>query len=342
LNVSALTQTEIRDIIMGAEIIPPSQQKQQIAELEKQAKQTSQMTAVTTKTNDKHARSVVVTTTSPFEQQAIVTKTDWRIRAICAANLHIRTNNIFLQTREIKKDGYTYIIPHNILKKFICIADLRTQIAGLLYGVSLTDSFQVKEVKCIVMPPQWGNHQHINMPQTLPDHHLLKDLEPLGWIHTQSNHSTEMVASEIFDHAKMLNLFPIWNGETCICLVVAFMPGSCSLNGYKITTQGYEFTKDSLNLSSPEKINERINPNLYDNVQILMSDRFLGFFMVPETGSWNYNFMGVKFSHTMKYDVKVSIPKEFYHELHRPVHFLEFSNIETAPNIEADEEDLLE
>lgn len=25
---------------------------------------------------------------------------------------------------------------------------------------------------------------------------------------------------------------------------------------------------------------------------MLLSDRFLGFFMVPAQGSWNYNFMG--------------------------------------------------
>jgi pre-mRNA-processing factor 8 len=36
VNTSALTQSEIRDIILGAEIAPPSQQRQQIAEIEKQ------------------------------------------------------------------------------------------------------------------------------------------------------------------------------------------------------------------------------------------------------------------------------------------------------------------
>lgn len=36
VNVGALTQSEIRDIILGAEITPPSQQRQQIAEIEKQ------------------------------------------------------------------------------------------------------------------------------------------------------------------------------------------------------------------------------------------------------------------------------------------------------------------
>jgi hypothetical protein len=32
-------------------------------------------------------------------------------------------------------------------------------------------------------------------------------------------------------------------------------------------------------------------PSHYEKVQMLLSDRFLGFFMVPGQGSWNYNFM---------------------------------------------------
>ncbi|XP_058077044.1 pre-mRNA-processing-splicing factor 8A-like [Magnolia sinica] len=50
VNTSALTQSEIRDIILGAEINPPSQQGQQIAEIEKQAKEVSQHIIVTTRT----------------------------------------------------------------------------------------------------------------------------------------------------------------------------------------------------------------------------------------------------------------------------------------------------
>lgn len=49
---------------------------------------------------------------------------------------------------------------------------------------------------------------------------------------------------------------------------------------------------------------------------------------VPDAGSWNYNFMGVKHNAQMKYGLKVDNPKEFYNELHRPQHFLKFGEIE--------------
>ena len=49
VNVASLTQSEIRDIILGMEIAPPSMQRQEIAEIEKSAKEASQLNAVTTK-----------------------------------------------------------------------------------------------------------------------------------------------------------------------------------------------------------------------------------------------------------------------------------------------------
>ena len=44
-------------------------------------------------------------------------------------------------------------MPKNLLKKFICISDLRVQIGGLLYGNQPDDNQDVKEIKAIVMVP---------------------------------------------------------------------------------------------------------------------------------------------------------------------------------------------
>ena len=144
VNVASLTQSEVRDIILGMEITPPSLQRQQMAEVEKQAKEHSQMTAVTTKTTNVHGDQMTITTTSQYEQQSFNTRTDWRIRAISATNLHLRTNHIYVSSEDIGETGYTYVMPKNILSKFITIADLRTQVAGYLYGVSPPDNAQVR------------------------------------------------------------------------------------------------------------------------------------------------------------------------------------------------------
>ena len=335
VNVSALTQSEIRDIILGAEITPPSQQRQAIAEIEKQGADQTQMQAVTTRSTNKYGEQLIVTTTSAYEQAAFGSKTDWRVRAISAANLHLRVNHVYVNSDDIREAGLTYIMPKNVLKKFVCIADLRTQIAGYMYGASPADNPLVKEIRCIVMPPQWGNHQQVNLPSALPDHDYLKDLEPLGWIHTQPNETPQLPPVDVVTHARILETNRSWDGERCIILACAFTPGSCSLTAYKLTPSGYEWGRQNKDVTNPVGY----SPTHYEKVQFLLSDRYLGWFMVPEVGSWNFNFMGVKHSASMQYGLKLDNPKEFYHEAHRPTHFLEFSALEDVDANEADLQD---
>jgi pre-mRNA-processing factor 8 len=352
VNVASLTQSEVRDIILGMEIAPPSLQRQQIAEIEKQAREQSQLTAVTTKTTNVHGDELIVTTTSQYEQSSFASRTDWRVRAISATNLHLRTNHIYVSSDDIRDTGYTYIVPKNVLNKFICVSDLRTQISGYMYGVSPPDNPQVKEVRCIVMVPQLGTHQGVTLPAQLPEHEYLADMEPLGWIHTQPNELAQLAPQDVTEHARIMADNKSWDGEKtvvitcryrlsillvcpcravanhCVCFVFcSFTPGSCSLTAYKLTPAGYEWGRQNRD-SGPNP--QGYLPTHYEKVQMLLSDRYLGFYMVPEEGSWNYNFMGVKHNSSMKYGLKLGNPKEYYAECHRPAHFLNFSSLEAA------------
>lgn len=82
VNVASLTQSEIRDIILGMEISAPSQQRQQIAEIEKQTKEQSQLTATQTRTVNKHGDEIITSTTSNYETQTFSSKTEWRVRYV--------------------------------------------------------------------------------------------------------------------------------------------------------------------------------------------------------------------------------------------------------------------
>jgi pre-mRNA-processing factor 8 len=335
VNVASLTQSEIRDIILGAEIAPPSEQRKEMAEIEKKAKEASNVTAVTTRTTNKHGDEIIVTTTSQYEQRMFSSRTDWRVRAISATNLHVRTNHIYVNSDDIKESGYTYVLPKNILKKFITIADLRTQIAGYLYGVTPPDNDQVKEVRCIVLVPQLGTHQTVTLPHQMPEHEYLKDLEPLGWIHTQPNELPQLAPQDVTMHSRMLTDNKSWDSETSIVVTASFTPGSCSLTAYKLTPSGYEWGKTNKDSGANP---HGYLPTHYAKMQMLLSDRFLGFFMCPDQMAWNYNFNGIKHSTTMKYQLKLENPKEFYHEAHRPLHFLNFATMDDEFD-QADRED---
>ena len=327
VNVASLTQSEVRDIILGMEISAPSLQRQQIAEVEKQAREQSQLTAMTTKTTNVHGDAMVITTTTQYEQNAFSSKTDWRIRAISASNLHKRTNHIFVSSEDIADTGLTYVLPKNILSKFITIADLRTQVAGYMYGVSPPDNSQVKEVRCIVLVPQVGSHQSVTLPRKLPQHDFLDGLEPLGWLHTQPSELPQLPAQDVMMHSRIMSENRSWDGEKTIILTCSFTPGSCSLTAYKLTPSGFEWGRSNRDVGAQA---QGYSPAFYERVQMLLSDRFLGFFMVPDDSVWNYNFMGVKHSAGMEYDVKLDVPKEFYNEIHRPSHFLTFTALDDA------------
>merc|ERR1712100_394116 len=325
VNINSLTQTEIRDIILGAEITPPSEQRQQIADIEKQqAKEANQLTSTTVRTTNVYGEEIFVNTTTQYEKAVFSSKTDWRVRAISATNLHLRTNNIYVSSDDVKESGYTYVLPKNILKKFICIADLRTQICGFLYGISPPDNPQVKEIRCIAMVPQRGTHQSVTLPEHLPDSSSpeLKDLEPLGWIHTQLRELTQLSAEDVIIQS--------------IVITSAFTPGSCSLTAYMLSPKGFDW-----GLKNKEKTDQTyqgFSPNFYEKVQLLLSDRFMGFFIVPDFGSWNYNFLPVH-KINAKYGMKLGVPREFYHYSHRPIHFNNFTQMDNPNSQQVDLED---
>ena len=95
----------------------------------------------------------------------------------------MRTNHIWTNSEDIKETGFTYVMCKNLLKKFVSISDLKIQVVGYLYGVTVDG--MIKEIRCIVMVPQVGTRDSVTIPQQMPDSEYLRGLEPIGWIHTQ-------------------------------------------------------------------------------------------------------------------------------------------------------------
>jgi len=204
---------------------------------------------------------------------------------------------------------------------------------GYMYGVSPPGNSSVKEVRCIVLPPQAGSHTHTTVPLQLPEHDYIKDMEPLGWLHTQPSELPQLPPQDVVSHAKFLNDNKTWDGEKSVVVTCSFTPGSVTLTAYKLTPQGFEWGRKNFDRGE-DRAFSGYSPSFYAKVPLLLSDRFMGFFMVPDIGSWNFNFQGVKLSSTLKYGVKLGAPREFYHECHRPSHFQHFAEME-APAIGA-------
>ncbi|KAK8864279.1 pre-mRNA-processing-splicing factor 8 [Kwoniella newhampshirensis] len=328
VNVASLTASEIRDVILGMEISAPSVQRQQMAEIEKSAEAASQVTALQTKTTNIHGDEIVVTTTTQYEQQTFASKSDWRVRAISATNLPLRVNHIFVGNDDVRDDAtsFTYVIPKNILRTFIVNADLRTQVVAYLYGTSPPDNKQVKEIKAVAWIPQRGTNNGVDLPVTLPKHDfLLKDLEPLGWIKTQSQELNHLSPADVTTQAKIMANHPEW-GPQSICVTCAFTPGSVSLNAWELTVAGFEWGRKNQDVTGK---NEGFNPSMANRVQLLLSDRILGMTLVPEGGVWNYGVgLTQSWSEKIPYSMTLDKPEAFWAACHRPSAFLNFAAME--------------
>ncbi|BFZ55441.1 pre-mRNA-splicing factor 8 [Savitreella phatthalungensis] len=349
VNIASLTQTEIRDIILGMEVQAPSTQRQQIAEVER-TREAQQLTATTHQTTNVHGDDIITTTTSAYEQSRIQSRTEWRMRAIASTNLHLRLKNIYVVDGDSTGASHqvTYVLPKNLLGRFVTIADLRTQIAGFLYGRPSADGDQaVKEIQCIVMMPQRGSNAAVELPHHLPQvTKALRGLEPLGWIHTQDRELQQMSANDVTLHAKQQQKIngvakgedgsTSWDNDS-ITMTISFTPGSVSVGCHALTDAGRAWGENNLDMSNAAR---GFNPRTMTRAaQLLLTDNFLGYFCVPaddDAGKWNYHFQGAAFDPKRTYSVRPDVPLSFFAPEHRQVHFMALGDAE----FDFDREDL--
>jgi pre-mRNA-processing factor 8 len=338
VNVASLTSNEVRDIILGMEISAPSIQRQQAAEIDKQKEEQAQVTAVTTKTITKTGEEVVVTTTSNYEQQQFLSKTEWKTRALASKYLRSRARNIFIGSEGIG-DGehFTFIMPKHLIQDFVRLADLRVECFAYLYGESPEDNESVKEVKWMVIVPQIGSLREVQIPDELPENPILDTLEPLGMIHTVSgNELPYMTAQDVTLHSRIAARHPDVFDDRSVTIQVCLTPGSVSMSAWSVTGAGLEWGKQNRDMSSDHPAG--FQTNFGNKCPILVTERIEGSFMVPEDDLWNYAFLGTQFETVAKRPVRVKCdePVRFYEPMHRPIHFQTFAEME---NLNYDRED---
>ena len=132
-----------------------------------------------------------------------------------------------------------------------------------------------------MLVPQLGSHQQVTLPHRLPESpDYLADLEPLGWIHTQPSELPQLPPQDVLMHSRIMSENKVWDGEKTVIMTCSFTPGSCSMSAYKLTPQGFEWGLQNKDSGVAAALAQGYSPGHYERVQMLLSDRFLGFFMV--------------------------------------------------------------
>lgn len=342
IDTSLLTQTEIKDIILGQNVKASSVRKQQIPEVEGSAmssnntEEAQAVLSMKTKSINAQGEEITVVTSTNYETQTFDSKNEWRSRAISNSLLYLRLKNIYISSENFIEEKTVFVLPRNLLEKFVEIADTKIQIGAFIYGTSPHDHPNVKEVKTLALVPQLGNTQCVKMCPVPSNMSFVDGMELLGWIHTQSGDMKFMTPAEVTTHS---NLF-FTNQQNQIDLTVNLIPGAISLAAYTLSDEGYHWGVKNSNIfdSSPEGF----ETSFTEHAQLLLSDRFMGNFLVPSSDIWNYSFMGTSFNPSLGYDLKLDIPLEFYNDLHRATHFLQFSNLTDNQELEANQENVFE
>ncbi|GAV48190.1 hypothetical protein ZYGR_0I04870 [Zygosaccharomyces rouxii] len=345
VNISSLTQTEIKDLILGQDVKAPSVRRQKMAELEAAKNdstrddelETGASTVMKTKTVNAQGEEIVVVTSANYENQAFSSKNEWRKNAIANSLLYLRLRNIYIASEDFIEEKPVFVLPRNLLKKLVEISDVKIQVAAYLYGSSPADHPNIKEIKTIALIPQLGNSKAVQLGK-IPNgdtNPQLDGLELLGWIHTQTEDIKFMTAFDVATHADLFSSVK----REAIDLTVCLAQGSVSLAAYNLTDEGYSWgiqNKDVVT-TTPEEF----DPSYSEHAQLLLSERIMGNFLVPSTDVWNFTFSGATFDPSLDYELKVGIPLEFYNEMHRVIHFMQFNELAGDEALEAEQEDVL-
>eukprot|EP01082_Thalassiosira_pseudonana_P015861 g14523.t1 g14523 contig9:2040215-2041577(-) len=236
-NVSSLTKSEIRDIILGMEISPPSLQRQQVAEIEAQSREQSQMTATTTKTTNVHGEQIV---TTQYEAAIFHSKTDWR-------HLHH-------DCRLANAGGWLSLQNHSSRQGPSKRSEVHCD------GAAGWESPECHFAQSIAWSRDAGELEPLGWVHTQP-HELIQ-----SGVQVLPAPDVIMHSGIIEDNKKS------WSGQNEIIITTSFTQGSCSLTAYRVTDSRLYWGMKNRNIAGGVANAQGYSSSCYEKVQMLLSE----------------------------------------------------------------------
>lgn len=342
VNTKLLTQSEIRDIILGQSLAaPPTEDPAQRQLLDGNHDNAGTATANSgegggddalgvaraTKTHNVHGDEITVVATSNYEQQKFESRNSWRNRALEAtSSLQYRAKNLSVES--VPNQTLDHVsVPSSLITDFVSVGDPQNIILGLLYGRVLSDS--TLQVESIAVIPQLGSATTIMLsplPDELPDS---GDLEFLGYIRTQPMPRLDRSIPPL--DLTLLGSRPDLNSR--VVALLNFTDGDVELQCFKPTEAGIDWGSRNRDLLSSDP--EGYNGSSYGaSVESALLPSENGFFYVPQDNVWNYSFMSSVFNTNAEPFMKVGRPLQYFDSQHRAIHFTGLDRLEESFDLE--------
>ena len=319
VDVSRITPTEIRDILLGQEIASLSVQQAR-SELIDRAKQTIQTDAIRKSGKIKESRKG---NTKSFVPRSHHSKTEWRQRAL-ATRARPEVSEVDTLSPKHVQSHESVILPSNILYMVSRCSDVYNKVVVLLYGRKLEAQCQVI---CAVFPAQIGTHENVTFSYRQSEHPLFNSLTLIGVLTTCFELEYKPTNSDLI---MMTNVAKdnYSDAHDLFYITVFLNGGKATLATYRTSSSGNEVLKNLSGNPNEDSSTTELLENAFAQCEIQLGQESSGFYLVPEDGIWNYSFLGVsppQYPSTLIVDA----PHDYHNPYHRKEHFIR-SNVETT------------
>ena len=150
---------------------------------------------------------------------------------------------------------------------------------------------------------------------------MLELLKPLSFIHTINGEPLITCYECIMLSILNQNYYSIPN-----YIIEIGVGTKIHIKTFKLTEIGIEFWNQHIDTIKKAFQQIELSNEFYKEIQVIITNKLNGFFLLPEQQLWNYSFSIEKFSNEINYPLSIQYPLYFYNPLHRKNHFLSLVN----------------
>ncbi|EPY24536.1 pre-mRNA-processing factor 8 [Strigomonas culicis] len=236
------------------------------------------------------------------------------------------------------------IFPESMIQQLLGSCDVNVQCCAYMFGHALPGTPHIKEVLCLMLPPQSGTTRGTRTAARIPhDAPILRDnnLVLLGILRV-SGAEPLVTSHDLAMQGRLLATNEGIETEGLISAIFSIAEDGVTVRCCSTTREGIVWAETQYETVLAQSVDE-VDPSFYAPCSGKLLPEAQGFFLVPSERSWNY-FFRPYWKETSDFHVCVDVPMTFFSAAHRPEHYLNFVRITDREDAidAADEDDLFD